>query len=103
MNTPLQVNPLVLEGNFYQDGKAIGPVKSAVLLPLDRAHISPVVSDSADTRVRYLITIQGKFTVHTGLGTEKYEVDSGSQRMRVYPEDSQATGKETDITVTLEE
>ena len=103
MNTSIQVNPLVLEGNFYQDGKVIGPVRSAMLLPLDRAHIPENLSDSADIRVRYLITIQGKFTVHTGLGTEKYEVDSGSQRMRVYPEDSQVTGKETDITVTLEE
>ena len=102
MNTP-QINPLVLEGNFYQDGKIIGPVKSAVLLPLDRSHMQVELSQSADTRVRYLITVQGKFTVHDGLGTEKYEIDSGSQRMRVYPEDSQMTGKETDVTVTLEE
>ena len=103
MNTPTQINPLVLEGNFYQDGKIIGPLKSAVLLPLDRAHLSAEQSDSADSRVRYLITIDGKFSVHKGLGVEKFEVDSGSQRMRVYPEDSQTTGNETDITVTLEQ
>jgi hypothetical protein len=66
MNTPTQINPLTLEGNFYQDGKIIGPVRSAVLL-------------------------------------EKFEVDSGRQRMRVFPEDSQMTGDETGITVTLEQ
>ena len=103
MNIPNQINPLVLEGNFYQDGKIIGPVISALLLPLDRANLTMDQLDSADTRVRCLITIKDNFTVHKGLGTEKFEVDSGSTRMRVYPEDSQTTGGQTDITVTLEE
>ena len=102
MNTPTQINPLTLEGNFYQDGKIVGPVLSAVLLPLDRGHNSEL-ADSADNRVRYLITIRGKFTVHDGLGTAKFEVDSGHQRMRVFPEDSQMTGNESGITVTLEQ
>ena len=103
MTPSTQLNPLVLEGNLYQDGKIVGPVKSAILLPLDRTHLTAEQSDSADARVRYLITIHGKFTVHDGLGVEKFEVDSGTQRMRVYPEDSQMTGDETDITVTLEQ
>ena len=98
----MQTNPLVLEGNFYQDGKVIGRVKSAVLLPLDRANLTGQ-AESEDTRVRYLVTVDRYFTVHKGLGTEKFEVDSGSQRMRVYPEDSQSVGDETNITVTLEE
>ena len=102
MNIPSQINSPVLEGNFYQDGKIVGPVKSAVLLPLDRSHL-PDPADSADRRVRYLLTIQGYFTVHTGLGTKKFDVDSGGQRLRVYPEDSQATGGETNITITLEQ
>ena len=103
MSTPSQLNPLVLEGNFYQDDKVIGPVKAAVLLPLDLTGLRADQTESADNRVRCLITIQGKFTVHAGLGTAKCEVDSGSQRMRVYPEDSQTTGDQTDITVTLEQ
>lgn len=102
MNTLTQINPLVLEGNFYRDGKVIGRVKSAVLLPLDR-EATASQADSADPRARYLLTIDGYFTVHNGLGPEKFEVDSGSQRMRVYPEDSQSVGGETDVTVTLEE
>jgi len=102
MNTLTQTNPLVLEGNFYRDGKTVGAVKSAVLLPLDRGSFG-VQGESADTRVRYLLTIEGYFTVHEGLGPEKFEVDSGTQRMRVYPEDSQSVGGETNITVTLEE
>lgn len=102
MNTTTQTNPLVLEGNFYQDGKILSRVRSAVLLPLDRANLTSQ-ADSEDIRVRYLLTIDGNFTVHKGLGTEKFEVDSGSQRMRVYPEDSQSVGGQTDITVTLEE
>lgn len=102
MNTPKQTTPLMLEGNFYQDGKILGRVKSAVLLPLDRASLTSQ-GDSEDARVRYLITIDAYFTVHKGLGAEKFEVDSGSQRMRVYPEDSQSAGGETGITVTLEE
>ena len=102
MNTPSQTNPLVLEGNFYQDGKILSRVISAVLLPLDRANLTSQ-SDSEDSRVRYLLTIEGKFTVHKGLGPEKFEVDSGSHRMRVYPEDSQFVGNQTDITITLEE
>lgn len=102
MNTLTQINPLVLEGNFYRDGKVIGHVKSAVLLPLDRATFVDQV-DSGDTRVRYLLTIDNYFTVHDGLGPEKFEVDSGSQRMRVYPEDSQSVGGETVITATLEQ
>src|SRR5215216_575221 len=102
MNTLMQINPLVLEGNFYRDGHVVGHVKSAILLPLDRVSYVDQV-DSGDTRVRYLLTIDNYFTVHKGLGTEKFEVDSGSHRMRVYPEDSQSAGGETDITVTLEE
>jgi hypothetical protein len=102
MNTSTQTNPLVLEGNFYQDGKIVGPVLSAVLLPLDRSHPAEL-ADSADDRVRYLITIRGFFTVHDALGTSIFEVDSGRQRMRVFPEDSAATGHETGITVTLEQ
>ena len=102
MNTLMQINPLVLEGNFYRDGQVIGHVKSSVLLPLDRAAYVDQV-DSGDTRVRYLLTIDQYFTVHNGAGPEKFEVESGSQRMRVYPEDSQSVGGETNITVTLEE
>ena len=98
----MQTNPLVLEGNFYRDDKILGRVKSAVLLPLERTN-SAGQADSSDTRVRYLVTIEGYFTVHDGLGPEKFEVDSGRQRMRVYPEDSQSVGGETAITVTLEE
>lgn len=102
MNTLMQINPLVLEGNFYRDGQVVGHIKSAVLLPLDRATYADQV-DSGDIRVRYLLTIDRYFTVHKGTGPEKFEVDSGSQRMRVYPEDSQSVGGETNITVTLEE
>jgi len=103
MNNPTEINPLVLEGNFYQDGRIIGPVVSAVLLPLDREHLKAEDAESGDSRVRYLITIQGAFTVHKGLGVEKFAVDSGNQRMRVFPEDSQTAGGETNITVTLEQ
>lgn len=102
MTTPMQTNPLVLEGNFYQDGKIVGRVKSAVLLPLDRANLMNQ-AESEDIRVRYWLTIEGNFTVHKGLGAERFEVDSGSQRVRVYPEDSQSVGGETTVTVTMEE
>ncbi len=102
MNTLVHTNPLVLEGNFYHDGRIVGRIKSAVLLPLHREELLSQ-ADSLDIRVRYLLTIDRYFTVHTGPSSEKFEVDSGSQRMRVYPEDSQSVGGETDITVTLEE
>lgn len=94
-----------LEGNFYKDGKVIGPVLSAVMLPLDRTNLAngSESAESADDRTRYLLTIQGDFTVHKGMGPEKFEVDSGSERIRVYLEDSQSVGGETNITVTLEE
>jgi hypothetical protein len=91
-----------LEGNFYQGGKAIGPVKSAVALPLDRSNMAVESDETADSRERFIITIGGKFSVHDGLGPEKFEVDSGSQRIRVYPEDSQTIGNESEVTVTLE-
>jgi len=102
MNTLIQTNPLVLEGNFYRDGQVIAHVLSAELLPLDRVGVSSQ-AESADQRVRYLLTIDRYFSVHGGMGPEKFEVDSGSQRMRVYLEDSQSVGGETNITVTLEE
>ena len=101
MNTPTQITPLVLEGNFYQDGKIVGPIKSVFPLPLDRTH-GIEENESGDTRARYLLAIRGNFTVHQGLGAEKFEVDSGSQRIRVYPEDSQSVGGESAITVTLD-
>lgn len=100
-NVPLPA----FDGNLYQDGKPVGPVLSTVPLPLDRS-LAPgdtASAESADERTRYLITIRGDFTVHKGMGAEKFEVGSGDERVRVYLEDSQSVGGETNLTVTLEE
>lgn len=93
-----------LEGNLYQGGKLIGRVSSAVALPLDRTGV-PSAAESEDNRMRYLLTLAGYFTVHNGFGPERFEIEpeSGGGRIRVYPEDSQSVGGETNVTVTLEQ